>query len=136
MIAARSVTLQLEGIADLGQAAVHENTLQRVVLNLVQNALDAMPQGGALRLVGRYTATHVQLQVRDTGDGISVENLPRIFEPLYTTKPGGTGLGLYIVQEIMAAHEGRVTVESVRGEGTTFTLILPRAATGTPASAL
>jgi signal transduction histidine kinase len=56
------------------------------------------------------------------------ERLTQIFEPLYTTKPGGTGLGLYIVQEIVAAHGGRVTVESVEGQGTTFTITLPRAA--------
>jgi signal transduction histidine kinase len=136
LIAARGVTLQLEGLAGLGQAAVHESTLQRTMFNLVQNALDAMPQGGILRLVGQYTDTHLQLQIQDTGGGISAENLSKIFEPLYTTKPGGTGLGLYIVEEIMAAHEGRVTVESVRGQGTTFTLMLPRATTATSACAL
>jgi signal transduction histidine kinase len=133
---ARGVMLQLEGFADLGQVAMHESTLHRAVLNLVQNAMDAMPQGGVLRLVGRRTATHVQLQIQNTGGGIPAENLAKIFEPLYTTKPGGTGLGLYIVQEIMAAHGGRVTVESVPGQGTTFTLTLPRAVTAAPASAL
>jgi signal transduction histidine kinase len=136
LTAARGVMLQMEGFADLGQAAVHESMLHRAVFNLVQNALDAMPQGGALRLVGKHTATHVQLQIRDTGGGIPAENLAKIFEPLYTTKPGGTGLGLYIVQEIIAAHRGRVTVESVRGQGTTFTLTLPRAAAAAPASTL
>jgi signal transduction histidine kinase len=69
---------------------------------------------------------HVQLQIQDTGSGISREQRAKIFEPLYTTKPGGTGLGLYIVQEILAAHGGQVTVESVEGEGTTFILTLPR----------
>jgi signal transduction histidine kinase len=131
---ARGVTLQLEGFADLGQVALHESTLHRAVLNLVQNALDAMPQGGTLTLVGHGTPTHVQLQVRDTGGGISATDLPKIFEPLYTTKPGGTGLGLYIVQEIMAAHGGVVTMESVHGQGTTFSLMLPRAAAVAPAS--
>jgi signal transduction histidine kinase len=62
------------------------------------------------------------------------ETLARIFEPLYTTKPGGTGLGLYIVQEIMTAHEGHLTVESLPGQGTTFTVMLPRTATLVPAS--
>jgi signal transduction histidine kinase len=124
---ARGVTLELEGLAHLGQVAVHESTLHRAMLNLVQNALDAMPQGGTLTLVGQSTPTHVQFHFRDTGGGISAEDLPKIFEPLYTTKPGGTGLGLYIVQEISAAHGGAVTVESVYGRGTTFTLMLPRA---------
>jgi two-component system, sporulation sensor kinase E len=128
LAAARGVALQLEGVADLGQTLMHESTLRRAVLNLVQNALDAMLQGGTLTLVGKRTAAQVQLQVRDTGSGISAEHLPKIFEPLYTTKPGGTGLGLYIMQEILAAHGGQVTVESVHGQGTTFTLTLPRAA--------
>jgi signal transduction histidine kinase len=128
LAAARGVTLQLEGVADLGQTLMHESTLRRAVLNLVQNALDAMLQGGTLTLVGKRTAAQVQLQVRDTGSGISAEHLPKIFEPLYTTKPGGTGLGLYIMQEILAAHGGQVTVESVHGQGTTFTLTLPHAA--------
>ena len=129
---ARGVTLQVEGLAHLGQVAVHESTLHRAMLNLVQNALDAMPQGGTLTLVGQSTPTHVQFHFRDTGGGIAADDLPKIFEPLYTTKPGGTGLGLYIVQEILAAHGGMVTVESVPGRGTTFTLVLPRAAAATP----
>jgi signal transduction histidine kinase len=66
--------------------------------------------------------------VHDTGSGIPADLLEQVFEPLYTTKPGGTGLGLYIVQEIVGAHSGRITVESVEGQGTIFTIILPRAA--------
>ena len=127
LAARQGVPLQLEGLADLGGVAVHAATLRRAVLNLVQNALEAMPQGGALTLAGRRMPTHVQLQVRDTGNGIPAEQFTTIFEPLYTTKPGGTGLGLYIVQEIVAAHGGQVTVESMKGVGTTFTLTLPRA---------
>jgi signal transduction histidine kinase len=103
----------------------HANTLRRVVLNLVHNALDAMPQGGTLTLAGQGTATQVQLYVRDTGNGIPAAQLPHIFEPLYTTKPEGTGLGLYIVQEIVRAHAGEITVQSVEGHGTTFLLTLP-----------
>jgi signal transduction histidine kinase len=68
----------------------------------------------------------VQLQVHDTGSGIPAAQIPHLFEPLYTTKPGGTGLGIYIVQQIVEAHEGQVTVESQVGQGTTFTITLPR----------
>jgi PAS domain S-box-containing protein len=135
LIAARGAQLQLTGLADLGYAMFHAGTLRRVLLNLVQNALDAMPQGGTLTLAGQRTATQVQLHVRDTGSGMSAEQLARIFEPLYTTKPEGTGLGLYIVREIMAAHAGHVTVQSVEGQGTTFTLTLPPAGDATPAGA-
>jgi signal transduction histidine kinase len=89
-----------------------------------------MPQGGTLTLRGRRQATTVHLDVEDTGVGIPPERLSQIFEPLHTTKPGGTGLGLYIVQEVMAAHGGQVAVQSTVGTGTTFTLTLPVAGTG------
>ena len=74
----------------------------------------------------------MRLQVQDTGGGIPAEYLGHIFEPLYTTKPGGTGLGLYIVQEILPTHGGQILVESVAGQGTTFTLVLPRAVAEPP----
>jgi PAS domain S-box-containing protein len=131
--AAHGVTLQLDGLADLGTVPCHASSLRRVVLNLIQNALDAMPQGGTLTVTGAGTATHVHLQVRDTGSGILPEQLPRLFEPLYTTKAKGTGLGLYIVQQIVAAHGGEVTVHSRVRQGTTFTLTLPRAREQSPA---
>jgi PAS domain S-box-containing protein len=123
----RGVTIHMHGLAELGLVAFHASTLRRALLNLVQNAVDAMPQGGTVTLTGRGTATQIQLGVHDTGNGIPAERLGQIFEPLYTTKPGGTGLGLYIVQEIVQAHHGQITVESVLGQGTTFTLTLPRA---------
>jgi len=128
--AAQGVTLQLQGLEHLGQVTFHASTLRRAVLNLVENALDAVAKGGMVSITGQTTATQVQLQVRDTGSGIAAERLERIFEPLYTTKPGGTGLGLYIVREIVAAHGGQITVASVEGQGTTFTLTLPRALAG------
>ena len=99
------------------------------MLNLVYNALEAMPQGGTLTVTGQGTATEVQLSVRDTGSGIPAAQLSHIFEPLYTTKPAGTGLGLYIVREILTAHAGEITVESVEGHGSTFPITLPRAGT-------
>ncbi len=71
------------------------------------------------------TATAVQLRVSDSGTGIPAERVTRIFEPLYTTKPGGTGMGLYIVQQTLSAHGGTIAVESVEGQGSTFTFILP-----------
>jgi signal transduction histidine kinase len=95
------------------------------VLNVVQNAIEAMPTGGTLRLACVRTATEVQLHIHDSGVGIPAELVSRIFEPLYTTKPGGTGLGLYIVREILVAHGGGVTVESVEGQGTTVVLTFP-----------
>jgi PAS domain S-box-containing protein len=126
---AQCVTIEMQGVTELGVLAFHASTLRRVFLNLIQNAADAMPNGGTVLLTGQRTATQVQLCVQDTGSGIPAELLEQVFEPLYTTKPGGTGLGLYIVKEIVEAHGGRITVESVAGEGTIFTITLPRAAT-------
>ena len=128
LAAARGMQVQCEHLTALGPVVFHASTLRRAVLNLVHNALDAMAPGGTVPLTGQSTADQVQLQVHDTGSGIPAERLAQIFEPLHTTKPGGTGLGLYIVQEIMAAHGGQVTVQSVVGQDTTFTLTLPREA--------
>lgn len=116
-----------EGLVSLGQVMLHANSFRRVLVNLIQNALEAMPQGGSLTLRGRQTDTQMQLQVSDTGIGMPAANCLLIFEPLYTTKPTGTGLGLYLVQEIVTAHGGEIAVQSAVGRGTTFTITLPRA---------
>jgi signal transduction histidine kinase len=123
--AQQGVTMALEGPPTAVPLAFHPSTLRRAVLNLVQNAIEAMPTGGTLRLEWVTTGTAVQLRIRDSGIGIPADQVPRIFEPLYTTKPGGTGLGLYIVREILIAHRGGVTVDSVEGQGTTFILTFP-----------
>lgn len=124
--AARGILLQSEGLAQLGTVALHPNTFRRALLNLVHNALDAMPYGGTLTLRGQQDTSRVRLEICDTGNGIPLAHLGRIFEPLYTTKPGGTGLGLYIVQEIVVAHGGQVGVASIERQGTIFTITLPR----------
>ena len=124
-LTACGITLHLDGIVALGTVILHQNTFRRALLNLVHNAMEAMPKGGTLTLRGQRDTTTVQLDVSDTGSGIPAEQCARIFEPLYTTKPGGTGLGLFIVHEIVAAHGGQVTVQSTVGHGTTFTITLP-----------
>jgi signal transduction histidine kinase len=125
-LTARGITLKRDGLSQLGQVALHHNTFRRALLNLVQNAMEAMPQGGSLTLRGLQTVAQVQLEVSDTGVGLPAEQLRQIFEPLYTTKPGGTGLGLYLVREIVTAHGGEITVQSDVGHGTTFVITLPR----------
>jgi two-component system CheB/CheR fusion protein len=125
-LAAHGITLQLEALDQLGMVALHAHTFRRALLNLVQNAMEAMPQDGTLTLRGRRQGATVSIDVGDTGGGILPEQTTQIFEPLHTTKPGGTGLGLYIVQEVVAAHGGQVAVQSVVGQGSTFTITLPR----------
>jgi two-component system sensor histidine kinase HydH len=84
-----------------------------------------MTEGGTLTIAAEVTDGFVELQDRDTGHGISAADLPRVFDPLFTTKPRGIGLGLAIVNTIIERHRGTITVESKSGEGATFILRLP-----------
>ena len=102
--------------------------IEQVLINLIQNAIQAMPQGGTLRVSLSQADEAVALAVQDTGIGIPPENLHRIFDPFFTTKPAGegTGLGLSVGYGIIARHHGRIDVESAVGQGTTFTILLPK----------
>jgi signal transduction histidine kinase len=97
----------------------------QVLLNLVRNALDAVPTGGTVRIAARRDAAMVRFDVADSGPGIPQGDLKRVFEPYFTTKQGGTGLGLAIAQRIAEEHGGRLDAASAAGEGATFTLRLP-----------
>ena len=121
----RGVVLHLQGLARLGSVSLHKGTLQRAFVNLLQRALDAMPQGGTVTLRGRRTASHSVIEIRDTGSAISEEQLDVLFEPLYNTGSEWTGLGLCVVREIVVAHHGTIDVQSAPGQGTTFTVTLP-----------
>jgi signal transduction histidine kinase len=125
-----NVGLRLDGLSNLGQVHVHCNTFRRALLNLVQNAMDAMPQGGKLTFYGRHEGAQVRLEIRDTGNGIPADQLSLLFMPFRTTKAAGTGLGLYVVQQIIAAHKGTITIHSTPGQGTSCVLILPSTANG------
>jgi two-component system, sporulation sensor kinase E len=99
--------------------------LQQVLVNLVKNAMQAMTTGGTLALQTGEGADGVWVSVADTGGGIPQDQINRIFEPFYTTKKKGSGLGLMIVQRIVRAHGGRIELESQVGRGTTFRIWLP-----------
>ncbi|HZB47229.1 MAG TPA: GAF domain-containing protein, partial [Pyrinomonadaceae bacterium] len=100
--------------------------LREVFVNLIVNAIDAMPAGGRLSITCRRAGARLRLDFKDTGDGMSEEVRARIFEPFYTTKGvTGTGLGLFVSYGIVERHGGHLTVSSERGRGTTFTLDLP-----------
>ena len=104
--------------ADAGQ-------LWQATLNLIRNSLDAMPDGGELTVGTWREGGQVRLRVTDTGKGMSEEQRNRVFAPFFTTKPGGTGLGLALVQQITAEHGGHLECESTQGKGSTFTIFLP-----------
>lgn len=99
--------------------------LKQVFINLIQNAIQAMPNGGNLYIETHYRDHNVYVLIRDTGQGISREDLPRIFQPFYTRKAGGSGLGLAISKEIVQIHRGSIEVESEPNKGTTFTVGFP-----------
>lgn len=99
--------------------------LKQVLVNLIKNAMQAMTRGGALTLATGATPDDIWVSVSDTGSGIPVEQQKLIFEPFYTTKTKGTGLGLMIVERIMRDHGGRIELVSQVGQGSTFRLWLP-----------
>jgi len=101
--------------------------LHRALSNLVLNAMDAMPDGGALTLSATPRGDKVEIRVADTGEGMTSEECERLFTPYYTTKEHGTGLGLAIVQSVIADHGGSIAVESRAGGGTAFVITLPKA---------
>jgi len=128
-LASAGVTLQIEVQAPLANVAADESQLELALLNLVTNALDAMPAGGTLTLTARMAEHRVKIDVCDTGSGITPDVLPRIFEPWVTTKPAGrgTGLGLSITRDLIIALGGTIAVATSDGHGTTFTIELPAA---------
>ena len=99
--------------------------IKQAFLNLIKNAVAAMPGGGVLRVESRREADDVLVKISDTGEGIPEDIMDKIFEPYFTTKPFGTGLGLTIVFKIIKEHFGDISVESRVGEGTTVTLAFP-----------
>jgi signal transduction histidine kinase len=122
----RGVTVEARLADSLPAVAADEAQLRQALLNLMRNAADAMTGGGALTVATRSASDGaVEVLVQDTGPGISDEHLARIFEPFFSTKEGGTGLGLALTQQIVAEHGGRILVESRPGVGTTFTVKLP-----------
>jgi len=102
-----------------------ERYMKQVLLNLIKNAQAAMPNGGLLTIATLGADTEVRISVCDTGVGISAENLKKMFEPYFTTKENGTGLGLTLVYKIIREHQGDIAVDSREGEGTNFEIILP-----------
>ena len=104
------------------------NRLEQVLINLINNATDAIPEGGTIRVRAEKIAKHVRLSVRDTGIGIEKDDLPRIFDPFFSKKEGnGTGLGLSVSYGIIRDHRGEIWVESTPGAGSTFYILLPTA---------
>ncbi|NJD08668.1 MAG: PAS domain S-box protein [Methylococcaceae bacterium] len=112
--------------ADLPPLLADPLQLQQVLRNLISNAYEAMPEGGILRLEANQDDGWIVVAVRDTGVGLSPVHRDQLFQPLFTTKARGIGLGLVVVKNLMEANGGRIEVDSQPGKGTTFTLWLPQ----------
>jgi signal transduction histidine kinase len=121
----QDIRLSIEMDADLPITFVDPQQIELVLGNLIANAYQAMPGGGILTVCAQDSGGTVFLSVRDTGCGISEENLDRLFEPLFTTKSGGIGLGLATSKTLVEANEGSIEVQSQKGQGSTFTIALP-----------
>jgi PAS domain S-box-containing protein len=125
-LADRGIAVEAETTAELPSIMADRNQLKQVFFNVTKNAMEAMQPGGRLRIRTRTDDDHVYLLFGDTGSGIKQEDLVRLFQPYHTTKPGGHGLGLMIVQRILREHGGQVGIESKEGVGTVVTLQFPR----------
>jgi signal transduction histidine kinase len=99
--------------------------MMRVFINLIKNAVDAMPEKGTLEISSCQTRDCVEIAFADTGTGIPDETLQKLFTPLFTTKAQGMGFGLAICKRLIEAHEGTIKVETAKDKGTTFTITLP-----------
>ncbi|MFY9923270.1 MAG: ATP-binding protein [Opitutaceae bacterium] len=122
----RGIAVEAETPASLPTVMADRNQLKQVFFNLTKNAMEAMQPGGRLKIRSRADDDSVYLLFGDSGSGIRHEDLVKLFQPYYTTKTGGHGLGLMIVKRIMRMHGGQVGIESREGMGTIITLQFPR----------
>jgi signal transduction histidine kinase len=136
--AQRGLTVQGSVDEEIPPLSMDTRQVQRVLANLVQNALRHTPPGGTIRIAAHDAATEVEISVADTGEGIPQDELPRIFEQFFrgdrarSRDHSGSGLGLTIARGVVAAHGGRIWAESTAGEGSTFVFTLPKGAPITP----
>lgn len=121
----RRIQVKAELDPRLPRALVDPEKLEQAFVNLIRNAIQAMPKGGRLLVSARFSEGVLFVAFTDTGEGIEETDLPHIFEPYFSTKQEGAGLGLMIVLDIVREHGGKIDVKSKKGEGTTMTLILP-----------
>jgi two-component system, NtrC family, sensor histidine kinase HydH len=120
--------------ADLPPVALDRDLFKQALLNLLLNAEQAMPKGGELTIQAMKENDHVTLSLIDTGKGMTPEVLAKVFKPFFSTKPGGSGLGLPTTKKIIAAHGGTIDAQSEVGRGTKFTIRLPASQRHVPAA--
>jgi len=130
------VTIDFRLAPALPELLLDEEQLRQALVNLLMNAVQATASGGRITLASRHQDGALEIEVRDTGRGITPDDLEHVFKPFFTTRHSGTGLGLSISREIVERHGGRIEVQSAVGRGSSFTIVLPvrpTAAEPTPA---
>jgi len=125
VVAPNKVVIETKLDPSLPNLDVDPFLMQRALTNIIGNALQAMPDGGSLRITTKKNGRSASINVADTGTGIPLENIGKLFEPLFTTKSRGVGLGLAIVKSVIEAHGGTIAVESDVGRGSKFCIALP-----------
>jgi len=121
----RDIVVEQELRSDLPLLQLDRDQMKQAFYNVIKNSLEAMKRRGTLRIRTDRDDTHVLITFVDSGGGMSAENLSRVFEPYFTTKPSGTGLGLLIVRRIVREHGGELSIESGQDKGLTLTIRLP-----------
>jgi signal transduction histidine kinase len=121
----RDIVVEAELRPDLPLLELDRDQMKQVFYNVIKNSFEAMKRRGILRIRTDLDATHVNISFTDTGGGMSAESLSRVFEPYFTTKSSGSGLGLLIVRRIVREHGGEMAIESNEGKGLTLTIRLP-----------
>jgi two-component system sensor histidine kinase HydH len=121
----RGISLRLEPGKEVSAFRGDGEKLRQAFLNIVINALQATPSGGSVVIDCRRTGTGYEIRFVDNGSGIQPDALTKIFEPFYTTKPDGTGLGLAVSRKIIEGHGGKLEITSDPGQGTTVNVNLP-----------
>jgi signal transduction histidine kinase len=119
------VSVMIEDDLDFPKLIVDPALMKRVFINLIANALQAMPDGGHLKIMAERTEDSALINIQDTGAGIPEQNTDKIFQPLFSTKAKGQGLGLSVCKRLVEAHNGSITFKSKVGKGSTFTVEIP-----------
>jgi two-component system sensor histidine kinase HydH len=119
------ISVEINAATKMPAVEVDPDKIKQVLLNIFLNSLAALKEGGKLTIEFSPGTDNLTVIISDNGAGIEKMDLPKIYDPYFTSKPAGTGLGLAVVQKIMEAHGGRINVESTAGEGTKVFLYFP-----------
>lgn len=122
----RNIALELALEKNLPPLLLDRDQFKQALYNIIRNSFQAMKEGGRLKVVTGCDETHLWVSIGDTGGGISTDQFDKIFQPYFTTKTDGNGLGLLVVQRVVRAHGGEIMLESSEGKGLVFTIRLPR----------